>query len=97
MAEVKGWARPFDDPIRRDDGRMLRTLRDAGEYIAALPETEHEAPAWQAALEALLLVVERDGLTMMARIGMMRAINGGKPDPQVTPRPKRAKAYRIVG
>jgi hypothetical protein len=34
---------------------------------------------------------------MFARIGMMRAINAGKPDdPAVTPRRKRAKAYRII-
>ncbi len=48
----------------------------AGEYIAALPETAHDAPEWQAALEALLLVVERGGPVMMARIGMLRAAEG---------------------
>jgi hypothetical protein len=34
-------------------------LRDAGEYIAALPKAEHDAPEWQAAMEALILVAER--------------------------------------
>ncbi|MDN5001283.1 hypothetical protein ACFQZO_10350 [Bradyrhizobium sp. GCM10027634] len=92
MAEVKGWRRPFDDLITLDDGR---TLRDAGEYIAGLPVTVHYGPTWQAALEALLLVVERNGPTMMARIGVMRALNVGKAGPG--PRRKRAKAYRIVG
>ncbi len=50
----------------------------------------------QAAAEALLLVAEQGGPTMFARIGMMRALNAGKPDPQVAPRRKRAKAYRVV-
>jgi hypothetical protein len=35
----------------------------------------HEAPEWQAAMEALILVVTLGGPTMFARIGMMRALN----------------------
>jgi hypothetical protein len=44
-------------------------------YIARLPKAEHAAPEWQAAMEALLLVVELGGQTMFARIGVTRAIN----------------------
>jgi hypothetical protein len=33
---------------------------------------------------------------MFARVGVMRALNAGKPDPVITPRRQRAKAYRIV-
>ena len=36
------------------------------------------------------------GPTMFARIGVMRALNHGKPDPKIVPPRKRAKAYRIV-
>jgi hypothetical protein len=57
------------------DGRQLRTLRDAGEYIAKLPKAEHDAKEWQAAMQALLLVAEHDGPTMLARIGVMKALN----------------------
>jgi hypothetical protein len=64
----RGWGRPFDDPIAVD-GRKLATLRDAGEYIAALPKKEHDAPEWQAAMQALILVAEGGGPTMFARIG----------------------------
>ena len=39
----RGWGRPFEDPIKVD-GRKLVTLRDAGEYIAAFPKREHDAP-----------------------------------------------------
>jgi hypothetical protein len=35
---------------------QLFTLLDAGSYITKLPKAEHEAPDWQAAMEALILV-----------------------------------------
>ena len=70
----RGWGRPFDDPIEIGR-RKLVTLRDAGEYIAKLPKKVHDAPEWQAAMEALILVEERGGPTMFARVGIMRALN----------------------
>jgi hypothetical protein len=70
----KGWSRPFDDPIPLPEGRQLVTLKDAGTYITKLPKAEHAAPEWQAAMEALILVAERNGPTMLARIGVMRAL-----------------------
>ncbi len=69
------WSRAFDDPITLPNGRQLLTLKDAGAYITKLPKAEHDAPEWQAAMEALILVAERDGPTMLARIGVMRALN----------------------
>ncbi len=57
------------------NGRKLLTLRDAALYITKLPKAEHDAPEWQAAMQALLLVAEHDGPTMLARIGVMRALN----------------------
>ena len=38
---------------------------------------EADAPEWQAAIEALMLVVELGGPTMLARIGVMQALNRG--------------------
>ena len=52
---------------------MLRTLRDAGSYITKLLKAN--APEWQAAMEALILVAEGGGPTMFAHIGFMRALN----------------------
>ena len=82
------------DPIILPDGRKLKTLRDAATYITELPQAERDAKEWQTAMEALLLVAERDGPEMMARIGMMQALNrhGAKADP----RRKRARAYRVI-
>jgi hypothetical protein len=71
----KGWQRRFDDPIPQPRGRQLVTLEDAGKYITKLPKAEHEAAEWQAAMEALILVVTLGGPTMFARIGVMRALN----------------------
>jgi cob(I)alamin adenosyltransferase len=71
----KGWRRRFEDPILLPRGRQLVTLEDAGNYITKLPKAEHDADEWQAAMEALLLVVTLGGPTMFARIGVMRALN----------------------
>jgi hypothetical protein len=68
------WDQTFFDPIVLPSGKKLITLRDAAEYITELPKAEHDADQWQAAMQALLLVVERDGPTMFA-LGIMRALN----------------------
>jgi hypothetical protein len=71
----RGWSRKFEEPIELPNGRQLVTLQDAGTYITKLPKAEHSVPQWQAAMAALILVVERNGPTMMARIGVMKALN----------------------
>ena len=48
----RGWKRRFDEPIPLPRGRQLVTLEDAGRYITKLPKADHEAPEWQAAMEA---------------------------------------------
>ena len=72
---AKGWSTPFEEPIPLPRGRQLVTLRDAGHYILKLPESEHTAAEWQAAMKALGLVATLGGPTMFARIGVMRALN----------------------
>jgi hypothetical protein len=71
----KGWHRAFHDPIPLPGGGELHTLRDAATYITKLPKREHDAPEWRVAIEALMLVDESSGPTMMARIGVMRALH----------------------
>jgi hypothetical protein len=72
-----GWQRHFDEPIPLPDGRTLVTLRDAATFITALPKKEAAEPEWQAAIEALMLVVEQNGPTMFTQIGVLRALNRG--------------------
>jgi hypothetical protein len=69
------WSAPFEDPIPLPNGLQLLTLKDAADHIMKLSKAEHSAPEWQAAMEALILVAETTGPTMLARIGVMRALN----------------------
>jgi hypothetical protein len=46
----RGWLRDFEDPILLPDGRVVVTLMDAANCITKLPEAEHSAPEWQAAM-----------------------------------------------
>jgi hypothetical protein len=71
----RGWQREFEDPIPLPNGDKLITLRDAALHVTFLPAEEAALPEWQAAMEALMLVAERNGPTMLARIGVMRALN----------------------
>ncbi len=73
------WSRPFDDPIPLPGRRELVTLRDAGGYIAALPRAKQQSQEWQAATEALIMAAEDRGPLMHAHIGMLTALNQGKP------------------
>jgi hypothetical protein len=73
------WFKRFSDSIILPDGRDLLALRDAAEYITALPKAEHDAADWQVAMETLLLVAERDRPEMLARIAVMRALNRNGP------------------
>src|SRR5260370_28165422 len=70
------WRRRFDDPIPLPKGRQFVTLKDAARYIQKLPKAEQQVEEWQTAVEVLILVAESNGgPTMMARIGVMRALN----------------------
>jgi hypothetical protein len=42
-----GWSRRFDEPILLANGRKLVTLRDAGDYIAALSPKEQKWAKWE--------------------------------------------------
>jgi hypothetical protein len=77
-------------------GRQLITLENAASYIIRLPKAEQNLEQWQAATEALIIAAEGRGPLMHARVGVLRAINHGKPAPTIVAPRKRPKAYRIV-
>jgi hypothetical protein len=54
-----------------EDMQML----DAATCSTQLSKKDSATAEWQAAMECLILVAEKNGPTMMARIGMMRALN----------------------
>ncbi len=69
------WSRHFDKRIDLPDGRKLRTLKDAAEYILALPPNIQKEERWQHAAECLTNGAERDIAWMsLARPAMMRAL-----------------------
>jgi hypothetical protein len=72
------WSLAFHIPITTPDGLMLRTLRDAGEYIQALPRGKYKQPEWQVAAETLLAAVEGTGPLMFAEIAMRKAVKAEK-------------------
>jgi hypothetical protein len=90
------WSAEFSEPIELPDGLMFCTLRDAATYILKLPKADQDAMEWQAAMETLILVAEHDGPTMLARIGVMRALGTHEPEAALSPRRKRTKVYKIV-
>jgi hypothetical protein len=68
------WSTPFEDPIILPDGRQLLTLKDAADYITKLPKKESDLPEWQTVIEVLMLC-SRGGHVMLARTGVMKALN----------------------
>ena len=68
------WSTRFEDPIALPDGRKLITLKDVADYVMKLPKTESDLSEWQTAIEALMLC-SHGGDPMLARIGVMKALN----------------------
>lgn len=69
-----GWKQRFEQSIDLLDGRQLITLYDAAEYIAALRKPDSDQVDWQIASEALILIAEEGGPTMLARVAILRAL-----------------------
>jgi hypothetical protein len=72
------WSRAFDEPIPLPRGRQIVTLKDAANYIQKLPRAEQDLEEWQAAVEALLLVVELNGPTIKIYSRVLRHGYGGR-------------------
>lgn len=83
------WSRRFRTPIPLPGGGSLRTLADARAFLLS----QDDPKPWAVAVEALLVVVEHNGPTDFARIGMMRALYR---DVERPVRKKRARRYRII-
>jgi hypothetical protein len=70
-------------------------LRQAGEYITALPAREHGKPHRQTAMRCLIDAAERGGIVMLADIATRRALGHGRARPAPAPRKKTAKSYSV--
>jgi hypothetical protein len=72
-------------------GGEIATLREAGDFIIALPEREHSLDHWQVAMRLLIDAAEHGGIVMVADIAMRRALSHGQPRPAPAPRKKAVK------
>lgn len=64
------------------NGRPLRTLQQAADYIMGLPDVEQQQAHWQTAIEILIHAAEQGGgWLLFARIAMLRALNAGAGHP----------------
>jgi hypothetical protein len=90
---LPNWSRRFADPIPIPNGKSLFSLRDAAQYVLALPPAEQQATRWKTAATVLKMVAETGGNAMMARIGMMKALHHRAPGVAQTPRRKRVKSF----
>jgi hypothetical protein len=90
------WSRHFDEPISVPGGGELRTLLDAGRYVEALPESQHEQLEWQTATHFLLMAAEGRLSVMFANAALFKALNARQLKTASARRKKAAKTYRVV-
>jgi hypothetical protein len=88
------WKAPFDEPIRLESGKTLRTLADAANHVIALPLRETKRQDWQTAMSCLLAAAEKRGPLMMARIATVKALASRESSP--SERLRAAKKFQIV-
>ena len=63
------WSRPFDEPIIPPKGKPLVTLKDAADFIMALPRSKQHSAEWQAAGELVIGMAAEDRGPMMQCAG----------------------------
>jgi hypothetical protein len=80
------WDLKFPEPIAVPIGKPLVTLREAGQYIAALPAETHSTEAWLSAMHVLIQAADHAGPIEFARLGIMQAL-----------KPKLEPVYRSAG
>ena len=72
------------------------TLKDAADYIVALPAKTAAEAHWQLVMEMLLIAADRGGIVMKARIATLKALNHVQPDESPAPRKKAVRKNRII-
>jgi hypothetical protein len=72
------WDARFDTSIKLPTGSLIHTLRQAADYIIALPTSESRKEPWQHAMEILIEAAEGRNPIMFAQIAMSRALSAGE-------------------
>ena len=68
------WSKSFADPTELPNGRVLRTLRDAGHYVTSLRKADQLKSHWQTAAHELMIAAECGGILMLAEIATRQAL-----------------------
>lgn len=55
---ARRWSRKLTYTLHTRDGRTLRTLREAVDYMLAMPESRQLLPAWQSATRLVMEAAE---------------------------------------
>lgn len=69
------WSDRFTDPIQIPNGDLIETLRDAGAYIARLPNLEYKTDAWRTATHLLIEAAEGAVSVELARFAILQAFS----------------------
>lgn len=96
MAE--NWKQRFDDTIETPDGRKIKTLGDARDYLITfkIPRQPDKKELLSVALRCVLGAANGTDLMMHARIAVGRWVHRDAPPKEFGRPRKRAKAYRIL-
>src|SRR4051812_42832454 len=86
----------FEFPIATPKGQVIETVREAFDYIDALPTTKQQSEPWRRVIGYLHRAVKEDRAWLFfARMSMMRALAGERSrDPEIKPRTKKNEEWR---
>jgi hypothetical protein len=68
------WSRKLATPIMLNDGRRLKTLRDAAAVVVALPDRRQLSDVWQRTVPALVAAASSEGDLKMAQAKLSDAL-----------------------
>jgi hypothetical protein len=71
-----GWSAPLDRTFLPTQGKPIKTLVDARNFLLRLPKSRHADDDVQAAIEAVLMAAEGRGPILHAAVGIGRVLNG---------------------
>lgn len=91
-----GWDAEFDEPIPLREGGVLRTLREAGDYIAALPPNDQKHPKVQAVIHVLLQAANHGGPLVFARMGVSAMLGRDDPPSGRLAATRKRHAYKVA-
>jgi len=76
-----GWSAPLAKEFVPPNGKPIKTLADARDFLLKLPKSRHKEDDVQAAIEAVLMAAEGRGPILHATAGIGTVIHGRNAGP----------------